>query len=179
MENKIQKYTLPAMVLHWLVAALIISLFIIGWYMVELPENVVPSVRKPWFELHKSLGITVFALLILRVIWRFTHTPPPLPPSVPSWQVRLVEVTHKIFYISMFLQPISGYLSSSFSGYKTKWFGFPLPHWGWKDEANNEFFSGVHDVSAMILLALIILHLAGVVSHLLKRDPSILKRMLP
>lgn len=167
------------MALHWVIAALIISLFVIGWYMVELPKDVTPSVRKPWFELHKSLGITVFALLLIRIAWRWTHTPPPLPAHIPSWQQRMVEITHKLFYLAMFLQPLSGYISSSFSGYKTKWFGIALPHWGWKDEVKNDFFTGIHDVCAMILLALILLHLAGVVSHVMKGDNSILKRMLP
>lgn len=180
MENKIQKYTLPAIILHWVIAILIFALFIIGWYMVELPKDVVPSVRQPWFELHKSLGITVFLLLLVRVFWRLTHKPPALPDDIPAWQVRFVEFVHKLFYISMFLQPISGYLSSSFSGYETKLFGLELPYWGWKDKYYNDFFSGIHEASAMLLMTFIIIHLLGVVTHALKGEgSSILKRMLP
>ncbi len=129
------KYTLPAILLHWSIATLIIVLFSLGLYMVELPADVVPSVRKPWFELHKSLGITVFLLLVIRAFWRITHRPPSLPKAISQNQKQFISFMHVIFYISMLLQPISGYFSSSFSGYQTKFFGVQLPHWGWKDES--------------------------------------------
>ncbi len=180
MENKIQKYTLTAIVLHWIIAILIIGLFGLGLYMVELPKDVVPSVRKPWFELHKSLGVTVFLLLLIRVFWRMTHQPPALPDSITSRQQRFIGIVHIWFYVSMFLQPISGYLSSSFSGYKTKLWDIKLPHWGWKNEEYNSFFSEIHEISAIILFAFIVIHLAGIVVHKLKGNgKTILQRMLP
>jgi len=179
-ENKIQKYTLPAIVLHWVIAILIITLFAIGLYMVELPKDVTPSVRKPWFELHKSLGITVFLLLMVRIFWRMTHKPPALPDFITRKQQNFINIVHKLFYVSMILQPVSGYLSSSFSGYKTKIFGLALPSWGWKDEVYKDFFTEIHEISAMILFAFIVVHLAGLVSHQLKGNgKTILHRMLP
>lgn len=180
MENKIQKYTLPAIALHWVIALLIIILFAMGLYMVELPEGVTPSVRAPWFAWHKTIGILVFLLLLIRVIWRFTHQPPALPDTVSAAQKKFISVMHKLFYVSMFIQPISGYLSSSFSGYKTKFFGYPLPQWGWKDEQFNQLFGNLHEISAVILASFIVIHLAGIVSHKLKGDgQSIMQRMLP
>lgn len=180
MENKIQKYTLPAIALHWIIAILIIALFAIGLYMVELPQDVTPSVRKPWFELHKSIGVTVFLLLLVRIAWRMTHEPPALPDSITQGQQRFINIIHKLFYVSMILQPLSGYFSSSFSGYKTKLFSLPLPHWGWKNEQYNEFFTEIHEISAMILFGFIVIHLAGIVSHQLKGNgKSIMQRMLP
>ncbi len=180
MDNKIQKYTLTAIALHWIIAILIITLFAIGLYMVELPKDVTPSVRKPWFELHKSLGVTVFLLLLLRIFWRMTHKPPALPDFITRKQQNFINIIHKLFYVSMILQPISGYLSSSFSGYKTKLFGLVLPYWGWKDEQYNEFFTEIHEVSAMILFAFIVIHLAGIVVHKFKGNgKSIMQRMLP
>lgn len=180
MQNSLQKYTRVAMLLHWLIAILIISLFTIGLYMVELPKDVVPSVRKPYFELHKSLGITVFLLLLIRVYWRLTHQPPDLPNDIEPWKVRFITIVHKLFYISMFLQPLSGYLSSSFSGYPTKIFGLALPKWGWENTELKEFFHEIHQISALILFSFIIVHLLGIVLHAFKGDGgSIMKRMLP
>ena len=184
MENKIQnianKYALPAIALHWVIAILIIALFAIGLYMVELPENVTPSVRKPWFELHKSLGVTVFLLLLIRIFWRMTHEPPALPGFITPSQQKFINIVHKLFYVSMILQPLSGYLSSSFSGYKTKLFGLPLPHWGWENEEYNEFFTGIHEASAIILFSFIVVHLAGIFAHKLKGNgKNIMRRMLP
>ncbi|MFK8068853.1 MAG: cytochrome b [Gammaproteobacteria bacterium] len=180
MENQIKKYSLVAIALHWIIAILIIGLFVLGLYMVELPEDVVPSVRKPWFELHKSLGVTVFILLLMRVFWRMTHQPPELPDMISAGQKKLISIVHKLFYVSMFLQPLSGYMSSSFSGYKTKLFGIPLPHWGWKNPEYNEFFTGIHEISAAILFGFIVVHLVGIIKHKLNGDgKEILQRMLP
>ncbi len=184
MDNKTQniakKYALPAIALHWIIAILIIFLFALGLYMVELPKDVTPSVRKPWFELHKSLGVTVFLLLLIRIFWRMTHEPPALPDFITQGQQKFIDVIHKLFYVSMILQPLSGYLSSSFSGYKTKLFGLPLPHWGWKNEEYNEIFTEVHEVSAMILFTFIVVHLAGIIVHKRKGNgKTIMQRMLP
>lgn len=174
------KYTLPAVLLHWSIATLIIVLFSLGLYMVELPADVVPSVRKPWFELHKSLGIMAFLLLIIRVFWRITHQPPSLPEAISQSKKQFISFMHVLFYISMLLQPISGYLSSSFSGYKTKIFGVQLPHWGWKDESYNEFFTLIHEASAITLFVLILIHLAGIYFHYSKGNgKDIMQRILP
>ena len=175
-----KKYTPPAIILHWIIACLIIILLPLGLYMVELPADAVPSVRKPWFELHKSLGISVFLLMLIRVFWRITHRPPAFPETTTHRQKQFIAIVHIFFYISMLLQPISGYLSSTFSGYKTKIFGIKIPHWGWKNEELNNFFSGTHEVSAIILFGFILIHLLGVISHQLKGNgKSIIQRMLP
>ena len=83
-----------------------------------------------YFSLHKSVGLTVFLLAALRLVWRATHPPPPLPASMPRWQSLLARGNHEFLYALIFLQPVSGYLSSSFSGYRTSFFGFPLPSLG-------------------------------------------------
>ena len=109
-----------------------------------------------------------------------SHEPPALPDSITHGQNNFINIIHKLFYVSMILQPVSGYLSSSFSGYKTKLFGIPLPHWGWENEQYNEFFTEIHEISAAILFGFIAIHLAGIVSHKLKGNgKSIMQRMLP
>jgi len=170
------RYSFPAIVLHWLIALLILTQFGLGWYMVDLPKG--PD-RHFFFSLHKSIGLTVAALALLRLLWRMIHLPPPLPAHVPQWKRTAAGATHALLYIFMFLQPVSGYISSSFSGYKTRWFGIPLPQWGWKDPPLNELFTDVHVASSIILLSLIVLHITAALTHLLVEHDGVFQRMLP
>ena len=131
------QYTFTAIIIHWVIAVLVFAMFAIGWYMVDLPRG--PE-RSSSFALHKSIGLTIFLLAIVRIIWRFFHRPPPYA-RVPNWQITVARIAHLLFYVLLVVQPTSGYLSSSFSGYKTKLFGVALPHWGWRDAPLNEFFT--------------------------------------
>lgn len=170
------RYGLVAIVLHWLIAALIFTLFGIGWYMGALPNG--PE-RSWYIALHKSIGITVFGLAVSRLVWRLTHQPPPFPRSMPPWERKAALLNHYILYTVMFIQPISGYLSSSFSGYKTRYFGIPLPHWGWKDEILNLVFNAIHVTNSYILFALIVIHIMAALRHLMIKRDRVFQRMLP
>lgn len=170
------KYTHTAMVLHWLMMLLIFILIGLGWYMADLPKG---EQRSALFALHKSIGLTVFLLALLRLSWRRSHPPPLLPASLERWRRRFAGVIHFAMYCCMFLQPLSGYLSSSFSGYATRYFGIPLPHWGWEDKFLNELFSSVHEWSAVALCTLIVIHVLGAISHALPGQEPVLRRMLP
>ncbi|MGE0485795.1 MAG: cytochrome b [Gammaproteobacteria bacterium] len=170
------KYTRTAMALHWVVAVLVFSLFGIGWFMVDLPQG---PARGEYFALHKSLGLSVLVLLVLRFGWRLRHRPPPLPQTLPAWQRFLAGLVHRAFYVALAVQPLSGYLSSSFSGYSTRWFGVPLPQWGWKDAWLNELFTEIHVVCSIVIVVLVLTHVLGVLSHLLQGEGGLLRRMLP
>ncbi len=170
------RYTLTAMVLHWLAALLVFSLFAIGWTMVDLPRG--PG-RSYNFALHKSIGLTVFALSLIRIAWRFFHRPPRYPESMRYWRITIARSAHMLFYILLCLQPASGYLSSSFSGYKTKVFGVALPHWGWRDPPLNEFFTEIHVMSSVLFVVLIGAHVLGALSHVFNRGDRTFRRILP
>lgn len=175
-ESRSNRYTLIAVILHWAVAFLILVQFNLGWYMVDLPKG---TERSDLFALHKSIGLSIFLLAAIRLIWRLTHSPPPLPEAISRWQRELALHTHIMLYVLLFLQPISGYLSSSFSGYRTSFFGIPLPHWGWKDPVVNELFTALHVSSSMTLLLLIIVHTLGALLHALTPGDHVFRRMLP
>ncbi len=170
------KYTRVAMLLHWVMVLLVAALFVVGWLMVEQPKG--PG-RSYYFALHKSLGLCAFTLLCLRVAWRLRHRPPPLPASVPRWQAQLARGVHGAFYVLLVLQPASGYLSSSFSGYATRWFGLPLPNWGWGDAPLNELFTELHVLCSIALVVLIGVHVMGFISHLLTGEYALSRRMWP
>ncbi|MBI2801978.1 MAG: cytochrome b [Gammaproteobacteria bacterium] len=170
------KYTKTAMLLHWLSAALVVGLFAIGWTMVELPKG---PARGAAFALHKSLGLTVLMLTLWRFGWRLRHAAPALPSTLPAWQATLARAVHATFYLLLVLQPITGYLSSSFSGYSTNFFGLPLPEWGTHDPPLNEFFTEIHVLCSITLLLLIGTHVAGAISHVVVPGDRLLRRMLP
>jgi cytochrome b561 len=177
MVTEQEKYSSIAILLHWIMAILLITLFCLGWYMVDLPKG---SDERSWFfALHKSIGLTMAFLALIRLTWRTTHAPPPLPETISQFKQQLAGLTHWLLYAAMILQPLSGYISSSFSGYKTKIWGLPLPHWGWKSSVLNEIFTDIHVASSVALLCLIVLHLCGVIVHVSAGEMNILRRMIP
>ena len=170
------RYTAAAIAFHWGVALLVFLQLAIGWYMGTLGKG--PD-RSAWIALHKSFGLTVAALVLGRLLWRLTHPAPPLPGSMPAGERTAAHVNHYLLYVFLFVQPVSGYLSSSFSGHKTAWFGIALPQWGWKSDAINAVFNGMHVTSAFILAALIALHVLAALKHLLVDRDGVFQRMLP
>ena len=144
--------------------------------MGELPDG--SAARKWFFSQHKSLGLTIGMLACIRLCWRFI-TPPPAPHgALSALEIKAAHIGHQLLYLLMFLQPLSGYLSSSFSGYKTRFWGIPLPHWGWEAPNLNELFSEVHDTFSVILLVLVAIHIGAVIRHRW-RGESVMARMWP
>ena len=176
--SDIAKYTKTAMAIHWIMALLILGMFCLGWYMDDLPKG--SDERSYFFALHKSLGLSAFLLLVLRVLWRVTHKPPELPSSLDNWQRKTATAVHHSLYLLMLLQPLTGYLSSSFSGYKTKFWGVvALPQWADKNKALNETFTEIHEIVSVVLLICILLHIAGAFAYLFMKHENVLKRILP
>ncbi len=171
------RYDTAAIAMHWLVALLIFAAFPLGVYMHDLPLS---PAKLQLYSYHKWLGITVLALAALRVVWRFTHTPPALPEQMPRWQKAASHGTHHLLYLLILAVPLSGWLMSSAKGFQTVWFGvLPLPDLVGKDKALGELLTSVHQWLNFTLLALVALHLAAVAKHTLIERDGILSRMLP
>jgi cytochrome b561 len=173
-----RRYDAVAQSLHWLIAVAVISQIALGLWMVGIPKEPV-GVRAYWFNLHKSIGMTIGLLVVLRVGWRLTHRPPALPPTVARWQVRAAAISHGLLYACLLTMPLAGYLGSTFSGYPIRYFGVTLPGWGWKDEALKDFFSAVHLAGAVLFITLIAVHVAAALKHLLVDRDGVFQRMLP
>src|SRR5690606_18661924 len=129
--------------------------------MVGLPKasELLPgqeSVRAFWFLLHKSLGISIAAFIMLLVIWRLTHAAPPLPASVPMWQQRVSSVVHFLLYVLMIAMPLTGYLQSMYSQYDTKLWGVTLPRLAEADAVARETFTDLHQTLAYLFIALLL-----------------------
>ena len=171
------RYTMTAAVLHWLIAVLVIGMIAFGWWMQEIPKDPVgPRVNA--FNLHKSIGMSVLLLMLVRVMWRATHRPPGLPP-MPLWQARTARAVHILLYVCLFVQPLSGYLGSAYSGYPVKLFGVVLPAWAPKDAAIKDAMSALHLFNSWVLVSALVLHLAGSLKHALIDRDGMFRRIWP
>jgi cytochrome b561 len=114
MNSNEQRYTAVAIVLHWAIAAAILANLLIGWWMKSaIGETPTQARAIAAFQLHKSIGLTVLLLTALRLVWRFTHKPPPLPAGMARWERFATRGTHWAFYILMVLVPLSGWTYAS------------------------------------------------------------------
>lgn len=176
--ERLPSYDRVAISLHWLIAAGIVAQLALGWWMIDIPK-LPAGVRVYWFNLHKSIGLTLAALIAIRIVWRLTHRPPALPAGLPRWQARAAAVSHVLMYVCMIVMPLAGYLGSIYSGYPIKYFGSTLPGLGGKDDALKDFFSTVHYGTAWIFMSLIALHFAAAMKHLLLDRDTVFARMWP
>ncbi|HEU0199683.1 MAG TPA: cytochrome c peroxidase [Burkholderiaceae bacterium] len=178
MINRLDRYTSVAILLHWLIAAGVLGQIALGWWMIDIPK-LPPGVRAYWFNLHKSIGLTIALLVFVRILWRLAHRPPPLPNAVPAWQRRAAAVNHALLYGCLVVMPLAGYLGSTFSGYPIKYFGIALPNWGWDAPAFKALASTVHLGAAWLFMALIAVHIGAALKHWLVARDGVFERMLP
>lgn len=170
------RYTRLQIALHWLVAAGIVALLALGLYMVGLPRGL--PLKAVLLNLHKSLGLTVFLLVLIRIAARAARSAPPLPPMRP-WQRAAARTTQGLLYVGMVVMPVTGYLGSSFNRFGTRFWGLPLPQWGWDDARLRGLFFGLHQAIAWVMIALIVLHVAGALKHQLIDRDNLFARMWP
>ena len=187
MQQPTDRYTRTAMVLHWLVAVLILGNLVLIWTIDFYPK----SLERPAIDLHKSIGLTVLGLVLLRVLWRLSHRPPPLPRSYPAAERVGAHVAHLLLYVLILGLPLSGYIHDSAfaqaAAHPLRLFGLvPFPRIApimaldpdTKQRVHAFWFS-VHGWLAYGLYALLALHVLGALKHqLLDRQPE-LGRMLP
>ncbi len=175
------RYHSVAILLHWVMALAIIGMIVIGFVM----GDVSPLARKiAVYQFHKSLGLTVLALSIVRLGWRLLHRAPALPAHMPAWEVFGARASHVLLYVLMIGLPLSGWyiISTSSNTMPTQYFGLftvpLLPVFGDKKGAH-ELSEELHELLAFGAIALVTLHvLAALKHHFIDRD-DVLKRMLP
>jgi cytochrome b561 len=171
------RYTRVAIVLHWLVALLIFGQIAFGWYLQSVPRKT-PE-RTVYVNLHKSTGLTLSLLILVRLGWRITHTAPPLPVSVPAWQRAAARTSHVALYTCMLVMPTAGYLASNFSKFGVNYFNAVLlPPWGVDDRRLYAVFNTTHVVTSYVLVALIAVHVLAGLRHLYLGD-GVFRRMWP
>jgi cytochrome b561 len=184
MKQTPSRYTKTAIILHWLIAIFIALMFVLGWYMAELPKEAPKrmaydlfdlgvytwqlaeeaSPRTFYFNLHKSLGLTVLALIVLRILWRITHTPPAALSSYKAIEKKVATATHHSLYLLMLAVPVTGLIMAINSKYGVKWFGIDVIA-GLDNKPVRDFFECTHEFVGIVLLVLIGIHLLGALKH--------------
>jgi cytochrome b561 len=181
------KYTRIAMLLHWAIAILIIANVVLGLSADSLPDGWV----RPVIDTHKSIGITVLGLALLRILWRLTHRPPPLPRAFPQWEHVAAHLAHFLLYLLMIGLPLSGWLHDSAwkdaASHPMYLFNrVPWPRIGYVmkldpqvKESLHTGFGALHTWLGYALYALLAMHVVGALKHEWIDRRSVLKRVTP
>ncbi len=169
-------YNSTARLLHWLVAGMIVVQFILA----QFAENASSDLHElALLANHKSVGITILAIAVVRIAWRLSHPPPPPPATMARWQVTASAVSHWSLYTLLFAIPISGWLMSSASAYSVSWFSlFQLPDFVAPNPELKEAFEETHEILAKLLLVIASVHVAASLKHALIDKDDVLHRML-
>ncbi|MCE9648661.1 MAG: cytochrome b [Parvibaculum sp.] len=185
LRNTALRFGLVAVTLHWLIAALFLAMIAIGLTMTNLA--LADPRTFPLYQLHKSLGVTIFVLILIRLAWRMTGQVPPLPATLKPWERLAAHATHYGLYAALLAMPLTGWITVSASPY-----GIPtvlyntvrLPHLGFvvaspHKAAIEAAASWTHWGLAWTATALVALHIAAALKHRFILKDDVLARMLP
>ncbi|MBI3285600.1 MAG: cytochrome b [Burkholderiales bacterium] len=171
------RYSMTTIILHWLVALLIVAAFALGTVMTDM--RISPA-KLQYYSWHKWLGVTVLALVGLRLLSRLSGTAPAYPDSMPAWEKQAARGTHALLYLLMLAVPLSGYFYTLAAGYPVVYLGlFELPVLIGPHPELKHFLKTLHATLTYIMLALVILHVAAALKHYFIDQDGILQRMLP
>ena len=181
------RYTVVAILLHWSIAAGIGALIVIGLLMTQFTAQISQMDVFKLYQLHKSIGITVLLLVVLRVVWRITHRPPPLPRETPAVERGAAHGLHWLLYLFMIGMPLTGWAVVSSSPFNlptvlynlVPWPDLPILPTLANKAAVSHVLGWVHAYGSWLLTALLVVHIgAGLRHHFIKQD-AILARMIP
>lgn len=177
MKNTREEWGSVSKVLHWLVVVLILAMAWLGLTMGDLPSG--PD-KVATYALHKSIGITILVLVVLRLGWRLYAGAPAAVAGTPRWQERISSLTHWALYALLLAMPLSGWLLNSASGFPLQWFGlFNLPALTGRDHDLHELAEEIHELLFWVLATLVVVHAAAAFYHHLFQRDATLARMLP
>jgi cytochrome b561 len=176
LKNTLNRYGAVAQLFHWAIVALIITQFVLALRA----KGLSPVAKIGILATHKSIGITILGLALLRLAWRWLNTVPPLPPGAPRWQDRAAHVSHFVLYALLFITPLLGWLMSSARAFSVSWFGLvTLPDFIKPNKAAFESLHEAHEFMAYSLAAIAIVHAAAALKHHFLDRNDVLRRMLP
>lgn len=161
-------------VIHWFMAITIIALFALGLYMSGADGD--PN-RMLYYGLHKSFGVLIVFLVVLRIVVRMATKAPKLPARFPKWEVGMAHAAHFLLYVLMFAVPMAGIWMSNSGGHPVQMFGIPIPALFPKDKEMGALAHEAHELLAFAIIGVACLHAAGVVKHRFIDKHDILYRM--
>jgi cytochrome b561 len=165
-------YAPTARVLHWLTAALVLFQIPAGFLIVSFDLGVI-------YSLHKSVGIAILAVIVVRLPWRLMHPPPPLPADIAAPQRLAASAMHWLLYALLVIQPLLGWIATSAYPAPVPFFGlFEMPHIWWEDRALSDRLFAVHRWLGIVMGVLLIGHVGAALHHHFVRRDRVLSRML-
>lgn len=176
LKNTPQRYGAVAQLLHWTIVVLIIVQF----FLASKAESMPLPAKIGVLAQHKSVGMTIFTLAVLRLLWRLVNPVPPLPADTPRWQRIGAHISHYALYALILITPLLGWMMSSARNFPVSWFGlFTLPDLVKPDRAKFDTFHLLHVVLARTMACIALLHAAAALKHHFLDKDNVLRRMLP
>jgi cytochrome b561 len=161
---------------HWIIALAILGNGMFGLLM-DLAHS--PMQKLNWLALHKSIGLTVLALVLLRILWRWRDGRPTDEPA-PRWQQQAAHAVHGVLYVLIVAIPLSGWWFNSVTGKPLQWFKlFNLPALVAKNDSLRDLAHGVHEYLFWFLLLVLLAHVGAALKHHVFDNDNVLRRMLP
>ena len=176
MKTKPVRYSSGSKFFHWTVATIVILMLSVSFFLEDLPERY----EGLGYMLHKSFGLTVLGLMIVRLIWLQYSGKPALPATVPRWQRFVARTVQYGLYLLLFAMPLSGWVMSVAANRVPTFFAlFPLPLPIAPNKYLAEVAEEIHTTIVWILIALIVLHIAGALKHYFMDKDKVVQRMWP
>jgi cytochrome b561 len=169
-------YTVTARVLHWVVAVLVLSMVPFGLIMVRIDSGPTQDLL---FNLHRSIGAILLPLIVVRLIWRLTHPPAPMPDDIPMFQRGAAHAAHWTLYVLLIVQPLVGWIgTSAYRAPISVFWLFELPPIWPEDRAFSEQLFVVHRSLGFIIAGLVCVHIGAALFHHFIRRDRVLMRMI-
>ena len=173
--STVQTYSVGSKLLHWLILALLVVQYTLGWTMPDIHKGTVPAGLIAW---HLSIGTLILLMVIIRIVWRWLTPVPPPPDSIPRALQWLSRLTHFALYFILLILPLMGWANASARGWTVKLFGtIVLPALVKTGSSVGRALGGIHGTTAIILLVVIGLHVCAAFYHQWVLRDGLLRRM--
>lgn len=172
---RVTQYSKATKILHWFIAVVVL-LMLTSFFLGQVQEKY----QSTAYLIHKSMGLTVLFLMLVRIAWIFYTGRPDLPRQTPRWERYLSRGVQYSFYVLLILMPLSGWIMSTASQHSPNYFGLiQLPFPGVPiNKALAKWMAHWHERFAWTLLVLAILHIAGAIKHAICDKDDVLQKML-
>jgi cytochrome b561 len=177
LRNDTQRYGAVAQLFHWAIVVLVITQFVLATQAHDLPNNLA---KLKLLAQHKSVGITILGLALLRLAWRLLNPVPPAPAGTRPWQLWAARWSHFALYALILIMPVLGWLMSSARNFPVSWFGLvTLPDFIAPSERAFDILHAAHATLGRVLAAVAIIHAGAALKHHFINRDNVLRRMLP
>lgn len=173
-----QTYSAPARWLHWSMALLVLPMIAAGLLMVQ--DGISRPLQNSLFLFHKNVGVLLIILIVIRLINRWRHAPPPEPAHLPRWQARIASITHILLYVLLLVMPLAGYIRVKAGGFPIETLdALGIPALVMRSDAVAEVAKTIHFFGGRALVVLVAMHIGAALFHAIIKRDGVFSRMWP